>query len=115
MRLTERTAAFYRALGVDLEHEEHDDGPVHYAAELGPVQLAIYAAESAGRAPTRRAGGGCFAGFYVDALDDTRTTLAGIGSPLLSEHGEMPWGCRIVVADPDGRPVEVNQQAHCSG
>lgn len=58
----DRTARFYRAIGIDLEHEYHDDGPVHYAAELGPVHFAVYPAESAGRAPARRGGGSSFPG-----------------------------------------------------
>lgn len=109
----ERTAAFYRAIGVELEHEDHDDGPAHHAVELGPVHFAIYAAESAGRAPQRRAGGSTFPGFFVDSLDTTAATLTEMAAALLGQHEQMPWGCRMVFEDPDGRPVEVNQRGHC--
>jgi len=107
------TAAFYRALGVDLEHEDHGEGPVHFAAELGPVHFAIYPAEAPGRAPDRRSGGSAFPGFYVDALDHAAQALATAGAPILTEHQQMPWGCRVVAEDPDGRPVEINQRGHC--
>lgn len=110
----EQTAAFYGAIGLDLDREDHGEGPVHHAVELGSVHFAIYPAESAGSAPDRRAAGSSFPGFYVDSLDATQDALAGLGSPVLKSHEEMPWGCRIVVADPDGRPVEVNQRGHCN-
>jgi catechol 2,3-dioxygenase-like lactoylglutathione lyase family enzyme len=40
------TAAFYRALGLDLDREDHGEGPAHFAVELGPVHFAIYPAEA---------------------------------------------------------------------
>ncbi len=110
---TARAAAFYRAVGVDLEDEDHGEGPVHFAADLGGVHFAIYPAEAPGRAPARRSGGASFPGFYVSSLDRVTAALAGLGAPVLQPHQEMPWGCRIVVEDPDGRPVEVNQRDHC--
>lgn len=109
----EATAAFYRAIGLDLIDEVHEEGPVHFAAELGEVHFAIYAAGAPGRAPERRAGGSSFPGFYVSSLDQVEDVLARIGARVLSGHEEMPWGCRIVAEDPDGRPVEINQRSHC--
>jgi hypothetical protein len=54
---TQSTAAFYRALGVTLADEDHGEGPVHFATELGPVHFAIYPAEQPGQAQERRSGG----------------------------------------------------------
>jgi len=107
------TAAFYRALGLVLEDEYHGDGPIHFATELGPVHFAIYPAETPGRATERRSGGSVFPGFYVDSLDRAVEELNAAGAPMLTEHEQMPWGCRIVAEDPDGRAVEVNQRRHC--
>lgn len=109
----DRTAAFYRAVGLDLKREDHGSGPVHFATELSAVHFAIYPAQAPGSAPAHRSAGGSFAGFYVDSLDDTTAGLIDLGSTVLHEHEDMPWGCRIVVTDPDGRPVEVNQRGHC--
>lgn len=106
-------ARFYRAVGVPLEHEDHGEGPVHFAAELGPVHFALYPATGPGRAPERRSAGASFAGVYVESLDDTLRDLTALGAPLLSSHEVMPWGCRFVVEDPDGRAVEVNDKDHC--
>lgn len=43
------TAAFYRAIGLELEDEDHGEGPVHFAAELGTVHFAIYPAQTPDR------------------------------------------------------------------
>lgn len=109
----ERAAAFYQAIGLDLDHEAHEDGPAHHAVEIGTIHFAIYPADSTGRAPARRGAGSSFAGFYVDSLDATAAALAGLSTPVMTDHEQMPWGCRMVVEDPDGRPVEINQRQHC--
>jgi lactoylglutathione lyase len=109
----DKTAEFYRAIGLDLEHEDHGEGPVHFAMELGGVHFAIYPTEQSGQAPARRAAGSSFPGFYVAGLDEVTGSLRRIGARVLTEHEQMPWGCRIVVEDPDGRAIEVNDRAHC--
>jgi hypothetical protein len=37
----ERTAAFYRAVGLSLDDEDHGEGARHVAAELGGVHFAV--------------------------------------------------------------------------
>ena len=110
----DKTAAFYRAIGVPLEDEDHGEGPIHFAAEIGPVHFAVYRTEipSAGVTPWRGAGSD-FAGFYVDSLDEAVASVTTLGAPLLTEHQIRPWGCRVVAEDPDGRAVEINQRDHC--
>jgi lactoylglutathione lyase len=108
------TAAFYRAVGLDLADEDHGEGAVHFATDLGSVHFAIYPAEAPGRSLERRVGGSYFPGFYVESLDRAADALAGVGALILSEHEEMPWGCRVIFEDPDGRAVEINQRDHCA-
>jgi lactoylglutathione lyase len=110
---SEATAAFYRALGVEFEEEDHGEGPAHFAAEVGPIHFAIYPAQAPGRATEHRSGGGVFPGFYVASLDRAVDALGRVDSRILTEHEQMPWGCRVVVEDPDGRAIEVNQRRHC--
>ncbi|HEY1920502.1 MAG TPA: VOC family protein [Streptosporangiaceae bacterium] len=107
------TATFYRAVGLDLEDEDHGEGPVHFATELGPVHFAIYPAEAPGVAAERRSGGSVFPGFYVESLDQAAQSLAQANATMLTGHEQMPWGCRLVAEDPDGRAVEINQRGHC--
>ena len=112
---TAATAAFYRALGLELADEDHGEGPVHFAVELGPVHFAIYPAQAPGRAAERRSGGSVFPGFYVGSLDRAVAALGRAGAVMLTGHEQMPWGCRVVAEDPDGRTVEINQRGHCPG
>jgi lactoylglutathione lyase len=114
-----RTAEFYRVAGVDLEDESHDEGPVHWAAEVGGVHVAVYdvadagGTGNAGRAPGLRAAGSTFPGIYVPSLDLARAALEELGARVLEDHQVRPWGCRFIVEDPDGRAVEINQRSHC--
>ena len=110
---SEATAAFYRALGVEFEDEDHGEGPVHFATEVGSIHLAIYPAQTPGRATEHRAVGGVFPGFYVESLDRAVNAVCRVDSRILTAHEQMPWGCRVVVEDPDGRAIEVNQRRHC--
>ena len=83
-----------------LEDEDHGDGPVHFATEVGAVHFAIYPAEAAGRAGERRSGGSVFPGFYVESLDGAAEALAGVGAPILTGHG----GGRLGLPDRGRRP-----------
>ena len=99
-------AVFYRALGLVLEDEHHGEGPTHFATELGPVHFAIYPAQTPGRPPERRTGSNVFSGFYVDSLEHVVLAVNQAGAPILTENEQMPWGCRIMAQDSNGRVVE---------
>jgi catechol 2,3-dioxygenase-like lactoylglutathione lyase family enzyme len=111
----EACVAFYRAIGIPLEDEDHGDGALHAAADVDGVHLAVLPGTGSDMAPTFRAAGASFAGFWVHSLDATVAALAALGTPVLVDHQMREWGCRTVVADPDGRPVEINQEDHCDG
>jgi lactoylglutathione lyase len=112
----EQARAFYRAVGLTLDDEDHGGGPVHYATDISGVHFALFDARSgSGRAPQWRDAGSSFPGFYVTSLDDTVAALAARGAPVLAAHQVRDWGCRAIVEDPDGRPVEINQRGHCTG
>jgi lactoylglutathione lyase len=109
------TAAFYRTLGIDLADEDHGDGVVHYAADLGGVHVAVFdAPQQPAVVPGYRQAGTVFPGFWVADLDDTVAALRAQGTSTVVDHQVREWGCRIIVADPDGRAVEVNQRGHCA-
>jgi predicted enzyme related to lactoylglutathione lyase len=109
----EATTRFYRAVGIPLDCEIHDDGPAHFAVDVGDLHVAVLPGSVKGMAPARAAGGSTFPGFWVESLEATVDRLATVAAPVLRSHEQMPWGCRVVVSDPDGRPVELNQRGHC--
>ena len=68
----DQTRAFYRAVGLDLDDEDHGDGPRHYATDISGVHFALFdAGPASGRAPQWRDAGSSFPGFYIASLDDT--------------------------------------------
>jgi predicted enzyme related to lactoylglutathione lyase len=108
-----QTIDFYRVLGVELEDEDHGDGEVHAAGDVGGVHVAVIAGHPGGRSPAHRQSGATFVGWWVASLDDTLAALAGLGVDCIRGHEQMGWGCRGIVVDPDGQAVEVNQAGHC--
>jgi predicted enzyme related to lactoylglutathione lyase len=106
-------AEFYAAVGATLIDEQHDDGPVHFAVELGDVHFAIYQADGNTKVASHRQPGESFLGFYVDSLDAVIGAMSTLGNQPTTEHEQMPWGCRILFEDPDGRTVEINDREHC--
>lgn len=102
-----RTVAFYRALGLPLEEERHDDGPLHFACEVGGAHIAVYGAPKGKRRPGRTHG--AMLGFRVGNLVKTLGALKRTGAKVVVEPQKVPWGRRAIVQDPDGRKVELNE------
>jgi predicted enzyme related to lactoylglutathione lyase len=103
----ERTVAFYRAIGVDLVDEDHGDGMPHFAAELDGCHFAVFPATGETRAPGLREPGCAFVGIAVGSAHDAVRRVRDLDAPVMQEPTEYPWGIRAVLADPDGRPVEI--------
>lgn len=106
-------AGVLRALGIDLEHEVHDDQVEHWAAEVGDVHVAVYAGESIAEAPDLRAGGSTFPGVYVTGLETLVEDAVAAGASVVTGHEQRPWGCRMIVRAPGGHVIEVNERDHC--
>jgi len=102
----DEVVSFYRALGVPLEDETHEDGPVHQACDLGAVHFAVFPS-GADAGPGSRSGRAVMPGFAVPSLGDALKHVRALGSEIVEEPTEYPWGPRFLVRDPDGRTVEV--------
>ena len=105
----EAAVRFYRAIGLDLEVEQHEEGPLHYVSQVGPTHFAIFEATE-GDAPEFRSGGSTFPGFSVDSLENAVEGARADGAPVIQEPEEYPWGLRALVEDPDGRVIELFQR-----
>jgi len=116
-RDADRTAAFYRALGLPLDPERHGDGPIHHTCSLGATHVAIFAARSEAdldAAPSattpagdHRAAGAQFFGLTVARLETAYEAALEQGAPVVQEPKRYSWGRRALVRDPDGRVVEL--------
>jgi predicted enzyme related to lactoylglutathione lyase len=102
----EAVVEFYSAIGVPLELEQHGDGPVHYACDLGLTHFAVFHG-GPGAAPEFRLGGSSFAGFTVNSLEAALGAAKAVKAEVVQEPTEYPWGWRALVKDPDGRVVEL--------
>ncbi|MSU57924.1 MAG: bleomycin resistance protein [Pedosphaera sp.] len=98
--------ALYRTLGLTFTQEQHGAGPIHHSCDMDGTVLEIYPS-SEGGAPDRRAGGATSLGFRVPSVDAVLSALKPLGTPVITPPKDSQWGRRAVVADPDGRAVEI--------
>ena len=98
-----RAAHFFGLLGIRFESEKHGSGPEHFAARLGPTVLEIYPQGS------ETASVGMRLGFRVASVDAVVETVLREGGEVLMPPRHGPWGYRAVLADPDGRQVEISE------
>jgi predicted enzyme related to lactoylglutathione lyase len=100
----ERTALFYSQLGICFERERHGTGPEKLAAQLGPVVLEVYPQDHEPDSMEVRLG------FRVTSVEGAVEAVRRGGGVVLEQPRPTPWGYRAVLADPDGRQVEVSQR-----
>jgi predicted enzyme related to lactoylglutathione lyase len=101
----ERTARFYRLLGVLFERERHGTGPEHLAGPVGSAVLEIY--PQGDEADTV----GVRLGFRVASVEAVVQAVRQAGGTVVAPPRHGPWGFRAVLGDPDGRRVEVTEEA----
>jgi len=100
----ERSASFYRSLGLALTEEKHGDGPLHYSFPLSSdVVCELYPLRVANPAPAQ----GIRLGFAVPDPDRVRAELARSGYNI--SDGHTPGS--FLVVDPSGNQVEVAPRA----
>jgi hypothetical protein len=102
----DRAVNFYSALGIEFRSEKHLDGPHHYSAEVNGMVIEIYPSAS----PTTIERGGIAdvrLGFEVDDLSATVAALIAHGGSIVSEAKPRDGRQVAVVADREGRRVEI--------
>lgn len=95
------TAEFYRSLGIEMEEKNG-----RAMGEAGLCRLAIVRASSADMPPTGSIGT-TMIGIDVWNVEGLVERLRADGRSVLRPAEQLDWGRRAVVADPDGRPVEL--------
>ena len=106
------TARFYEQLGFARHFSLPSDAeePGYIGLRRGSVEVAVVDASW----PTDQYGRSWASGVrfemfvYVDDVDATIVLLRGLGTSVLREPADMPWGERVAyVADPDDNPVAI--------
>jgi lactoylglutathione lyase len=102
----EKSAAFYRDVGLSFTKHAHGSGPEHFASESSGAVLELYpaTANQPVSASTR-------IGFSVGDVDAVVNALVAAGAKVVTAAADSEWGRRAVVADPDGHRVELVQRS----
>jgi lactoylglutathione lyase len=101
-------ASFYEKLGVQFEQQQHDTGPMHYAAQIDGIIFEIYPLPK----NREKADDTLRLGFTVDDLLATVKRLKDSGAKIIQEPVVTEWGYGAVVEDLDGRKVELKRFGH---
>ena len=102
-RQPEVLQSFYANLGLVFQQERHGTGPVHFAANAAGIVFEIYPAAQENDAVDVTN----TVGFRVADLNQLLQRLRNEGISPIKPPRQTPWGTRAVVADPDGRTVEL--------
>jgi catechol 2,3-dioxygenase-like lactoylglutathione lyase family enzyme len=107
------TAAFYRALGLHFEQEQHGNGPVHLSSASGGVLLEIYPLRPSNQsgADGADADRAITLGFAVPSLAASLDALEQAGFSPQKPPQPSSWGAFANVSDPDGRIVRLSESA----
>lgn len=99
----EKACRFYAALGIQLQPEQHGNGPHHFSAKFGDVTFELH---PLGNLPITIA---TRLGFRVVSVDDAIATAQESGGALVSAAVQTDRGYRAVIADPEGHRIEITQ------
>ena len=94
--------SFYQSLGLTFTEERHGKGPLHYSAPLGDAIIEIYPLpeDQVVDSSTRL-------GFAIIDPDAAVDIANSVGGRVIKAGHDTPWGYMALVADPDGRTVEL--------
>ena len=98
-----RLADFYSLLGLTFDYHRHGSSPFHYSATIGQTVLEIYPLAKNQTEPDQH----LRLGFGIDHFEETVQQLKSAGIPFLSEPARTDFGFMTIIADPDGRKIEL--------
>ena len=99
----DRSAAFYRLLGLEFTKHAHGSGPLHYASDSSGFVFELYPAS-----PEQPVSPSMRIGFAVADVDEAVSKLVAEASArVVTPARDSEWGRRAVIADPDGYRIEL--------
>lgn len=99
-------AEFYEKIGLQFEYHQHGNGPFHYATALGKTVFEIYPFTKSQQEADKT----LRLGFTVKNLDELIAKLKQENINILTEPAHSEWGYFAVIADPDGRKIELTEK-----
>lgn len=99
----EKTAAFYKLLGLTFDYHKHGNSPYHYTTQIGTTILEIYPLAK----NQTEADKNFRLGFTLDNFDATIDTLKQHQVAFMMEPGQTDFGFMAIIVDPDDRKIEL--------
>ena len=106
-REIEQSRQFYEKLGLKFIKEKHGSGPAHYSADVDGLVLELYPAKEHEQPDNCRLGFCC--AFIADISGEL---IHDKNIRVVEGMHERNGALVVVVADPDGRSVEISQKLH---
>lgn len=94
---------FYGLFGFTFEYHKHGNSPYHYSASIGQTVLEIYPLAKG----QTEADKNLRLGFSIENFDSVIEQLKPLEVPFSMEPTQTEFGYMAVVADPDGRKIEL--------
>lgn len=98
-----KLADFYALLGLTFEYHKHGNSPCHYSASIEKTVLEIYPLAK----NQTEADKNFRIGFGIDHFDDVIAALNELNTSFLLEPSQTDFGFMAIIADPDGRKIEL--------
>lgn len=95
----EESKKFYSMLGFNFIKEQHENSPVHYASELNGLVMELYPASN--RFPLEKS---IRLGFSVKNIHEIKKALVQHNIEIKEKEN------LIIIEDPDGRKIYLNQK-----
>ena len=101
-----RLADFYNLFGLIFEYHKHGNSPFHYTASMGQTILEIYPLAKDQLEPDAN----LRLGFEVVNFSEITHKLKDHEVRFISEPAITDFGFMAIIADPDGRKIELYDQ-----
>jgi lactoylglutathione lyase len=104
--IPEQLAEFYTLLGMTFEYHRHGNGPYHYSVHIGRTLLEIYPLAKG----QEKADSALRLGFAIAPFSTVVEELVRRQVPFHQAPTTTEWGVMAIIADPEGRKIELYQK-----
>jgi predicted enzyme related to lactoylglutathione lyase len=99
----ETLVEFYSLFGLSFDHHKHGNSPYHYSAMMAQLVFEIYPLAKG----QTESDNNLRLGFAIDRFDEITNKLKSLNIKFFMDPIETDFGFMAIVADPDGRKIEL--------